>query len=165
MEDEEDVVNITVCNLHTRKGGATDIEVCTADEPDAAQPLHDPIIWDYLLQEFPKAQLQDSMNQEMPRMCEFEVADPVPVEDVSSESIDSAMDFTWVHRWKGSDIRSRLCVRGFKQNVTDLGDTLASAHTLIIMKSTPRVGVCIGMEHLHLRCYHSIPSCVYGPGG
>ena len=66
------------------------------------------------------------------------------MEDVSSESIDSAMDFTWVHRWKGSDIRSRLCVRGFKQNVTDLDDTFASTPTLIILKVLLVLALALG---------------------
>ena len=42
------------------------------------------------------------------------------------------MDLRWVHRWKGQ-VKSRLCVRGFKQQVSDLDDTYASTPIIWIL--------------------------------
>ena len=44
------------------------------------------------------------------------------------------MDFTWIHTWKGHASKSRLCVRGFKQNIEDMDDTYASTPVLCILK-------------------------------
>ena len=53
---------------------------------------------------------------------------------LSSEEIAHALDFTWAIKWKGSDIRARLCVRGFNQIVKDLDHTFASTPVLLILK-------------------------------
>ena len=65
---------------------------------------------------------------------ESNVADLVPASSLSPEERAGALDFTWVHRWKGSEIRSRLCVRGFKQFIADIDDVYASTPVLLILK-------------------------------
>ena len=75
------------------------------------------------------------MNQEMERMKEFDVYDLVSASALSAEELEGAMDFTWAHRWKGSQIRSRLCVRGFKQSIADIDDAYASTPVLLIVKT------------------------------
>ena len=48
--------------------------------------------------------------------------------------LSSVLDFTWALRWKGSEVRARLCVRGFNQIIKDLDSTFASTPVLIILK-------------------------------
>ncbi len=65
------------------------------------------------------------MNTEMERLQKFEVKEAAPVEDLTSDEIENAMDFTWLIDGK-CFIRSRRCVRGFTQTIMDLDDTCAS---------------------------------------
>ena len=63
------------------------------------------------------------MNHSIQMMSDFDVADVVPASALTEDQIAKTLEFTWVRRWKGMDIRSRLCVRGFKQWIKDLDDT------------------------------------------
>ena len=47
---------------------------------------------------------------------------------------NDAMTFLWVLKWKGSSVKARLCVRGFKQIIQDIDDTFASTPVIVILK-------------------------------
>ena len=59
----------------------------------------------------------------MQLMADVDVADVVPTPALTEEQNTKPLDFTWVHKWKGMVIRSRLCVRGSKLWIKDLDDT------------------------------------------
>ena len=65
------------------------------------------------------------MNREVQLMSDCNVADVVPPSALAY--------FTWVHRWTGIDIRSRLCVRGFRQLIHDLDDTFGPTPVLMLL--------------------------------
>ena len=67
-------------------------------------------------------------------MADFDVADVVPTSALTEEQITKTLDFTSVHRWKGMDVSSRLCARGFTQWIQDLDDTCASTPVLMVLK-------------------------------
>ena len=70
-------------------------------------------------------ELAERMEAEMDSMEQFEVYEEIPLSKLSEDEVKTAMGLTWVHRWKGF-VRSRLCVRGFKQEIRDLDETHAS---------------------------------------
>ena len=78
------------------------------------------------------------MKAEMQKLEEFQVKEDVPSSslppDEAEEALQDAMDLTWVHRWKGSEIRSRLCVRGFNQSINDTDETFASTPVIMVLK-------------------------------
>ena len=74
------------------------------------------------------------MIREMQMMADFDVADVVPIAALTTEQTTSSLDFTWVHRWKCVDMRSRLCVRGFKQWIKDQDDRLAATPVRLILR-------------------------------
>ena len=81
----------------TTKKIQMDVEVSTTEET-VEYALKDPIIQEHLLNEYPKDKLQESMNNEMLKMEEFDVADNVPSSSLTPEQLSAALDFTWVHR-------------------------------------------------------------------
>ena len=114
-----------------------------------------------LLKEYPKEKFQDSMDKEMPLMTDFDVAHPVPAESISPVQRASAMGFTWAHQWTCSDVRSRLCVRGFTQMIKDLDTTSASTRVLLSLqllltpalafdRSVYTLDICIAVLHATL---------------
>ena len=132
QDAEGDVGLHVVCTVDLKQG-QQEVEIATAIE-DEIQALDDPIIQKHLLQEYPKEKLEEGMNKEMAMMTEFDVADCVPASSLSESELSSVLDFTWALRWKGSEVRARLCVRGFNQIIKDLDSTFASTPVLIILK-------------------------------
>ena len=74
------------------------------------------------------------MNKEMGLMHDFDVYDEVPIQNLDPHIVEEALDFTWVHKWKGIEVRSRLCARGFKQWIRDLDSVFASTPAFLILK-------------------------------
>ena len=76
------------------------------------------------------------MNHEIKQMTDFQVYTEVLLTDLPNpdETWRSAMDTTWVYRWKGPSLRARLCVRGYNQDVADLDLTFASTPVFFILK-------------------------------
>ena len=109
------------------------VEVSVTEQRELYAPS-DPVVQQWLLEEYPYDKLKEAMNSEMNKMAEFDVADILQAEAVPEQVRRNALTFTWAHRWKGNDIRSRLCVRGFKQVITDIDDTYASTPVLLILK-------------------------------
>ena len=79
--------------------------------------INDPTIQKELLDECPKDKLQQAMKEEMTMMRDFGVATEVDHTTMSTEYLHIALDFRFVHRWKGSTITSRLCIICYKQHV------------------------------------------------
>ena len=89
--------------------------------------LQGPLIQEHLLHGCPKkAKRQEAMNRDVQMMADFDVADVVPTSALTEDQITNTLNFTGVHRWKVIDIRSRLCVRGFKEWIKNLDDIFAS---------------------------------------
>ena len=74
------------------------------------------------------------MNKDMGLIADFDVAECIASSTLSSEEVAHTLDFAWAIKWEGSDIRARLCVRGFNQIVKDLDHTFASTPVLLILK-------------------------------
>ena len=64
----------------------------------------------------------------------FDVAGCAPTSELTGEEASSAWGFTRAARWKGSDARARLCVRGLKQPVKNSGSTFASKPRFAMLK-------------------------------
>ena len=102
------------------------------------------------MEECPYDKLKEAMNSEMAKMAEFDVADVLHADAVPESVRRNALAFTWAHRWEGNDIRSRLCVRGFKQVITDIDDTYDSTPVLLILKMLLCVCTLRRLGHLHI---------------
>jgi hypothetical protein len=74
------------------------------------------------------------MKDELTMMREFEVATGVSPDRLTAYELRNALDFRFVHRWKGSAVKSRLCIRGYKQQVHDEDTVFASTPSLSSLK-------------------------------
>ena len=62
---------------------------------------------------------------------DFETKEDVDVSSVSPDVVTIIL--LWVHVWKGF-VKSRLCARGYKQQVSSLGDTYASTPVIYVLR-------------------------------
>ena len=73
--------------------------------------LSEPLLTKAMLRTYPEVQLRNGMKREMDQMLQFGAYESIHIDSVPAGS--EILDFTWVHKVKGDEIRSRLCVRGF----------------------------------------------------
>ena len=126
--------------------GSQEIQVqVSVSEEEVESALKDPLIQEHLLQEYPKEKLQKGMKEELQIMKDFDVMDEIPASSLTQEEQDSALDTTWAYRWKGSDVRCRLCIRGCFQVIEDLDLLFASTPTLHILKLLIIVALSMGL--------------------
>ena len=113
----------TAGKYQMKDGNSIDITV-NEDPEEIRLRLREPVILQPH-EEFSNEDLAKGMKAEMNAMETFDVFEEVPISQLQDEEIRTALDMTWVHRWKGF-VRSRLCVRGFRQEIQDIDDTYAS---------------------------------------
>ena len=83
-------------------------------------------------------------------MSDFDVAHVVPTSAWTEDQHANMLEFTWVGRWKSMDIRSRMCVKGFKHWTKDLDDTFYTTPVLMILKGATRVCTQYAVAHLYI---------------
>ncbi len=116
------------------------IEMHLNEDPyERNQALHDPIVYD--TDEFNADELSEGMKKEIDSLRSFEVYAEVPISECSSEEIQNAYNYRWVHRRKPTEVRSRICVQGQYQQISDLDDTYASTPVV----ATLRLLICIAL--------------------
>jgi len=89
------------------------------NEEHAPMALVDPVTHEDLLLQYFEDKLKEGMNDEVSRIEEFNVKGDIFIENIPDpdSAWQNALDFTWVHKWKGSSVRSRWRVRGFNQKM------------------------------------------------
>ena len=87
--------------------------------------------------------LEPEFGEFLESLEKFEVYEVVKVENVPEEDVRQAMDLRWAHTWKNF-VKSRLCVRGFNQNISDLDDTYASTPTIWVLYFLFTIGLSSG---------------------
>ena len=102
------------------------------EELEQAQALRDPVIFENET-EFDEEELKKAMRKEKESMDQFEVYEEVPLDDLTQEEQREALTLKWVHTWKGF-VKSRLCVRGYKQEINDLDETYASTPVIYMLR-------------------------------
>ena len=128
-------VGVSKCTV--KDGSEVPIEVnYDSDEYKQELKLTQPIIWD-ISQEYPEEAQKIGMDKEMDSMKTFGVYTEIPIDKVTQEQYDSAIDLRWVKRWKTeSELRMRLVARGCFQDDEKLDtDTLfASTPSLVTLR-------------------------------
>ncbi len=104
-------------------GHEVPIEV-NEDPSEVAAALRGPTIFGNV-EDFNPDDLKESMKKEMQSTLEFDVYATVDASSLDQDSIKQAMTLKWVHTWTGF-VKSRLCVRGYRQEISDLDETYAS---------------------------------------
>ena len=61
---------------------------------------------------YPNEALAKAMEAELQSMRDFDVFEEVNINDVEPDCARQAIGSRWVHKWKGSDIKSRLVAKG-----------------------------------------------------
>ena len=56
------------------------------------------------------------------------------------------IDTKWVHRWKGLELKSRLCARGFTQIIEDADTIYASTPSLVTMKVLLSLAIALNWD-------------------
>ena len=67
--------------------------------------------------------------------------DDIHVSECSDEELSQAYKSTWVHRRKPTEVKSRICVQGQTQHISDLDETYASTPVV----TTLRLILCIAL--------------------
>ena len=102
-----------------------EIDIAVNEGPDEVRgQLREPNIYENP-DDFPPDELKKGMDTDIRSIGDFDMKEDVPIEDASEEDQAEATTLRWVHRWKGF-VKSRLCVRGFTQEIDDLDVTYAS---------------------------------------
>ena len=110
-----------------------EVEITPNEDQDEVRASEsDPVIYENT-SEFTDEELKGGMKNEMRSLEDFEVKEDVPVSSLAPDVVSLAMTLLWVHVWKGF-VKSRLCVRGYKQKVSDLDDTYASTPVISILR-------------------------------
>ncbi len=87
--------------------------------------LPDPAIFKHP-DRYPVDLLQQAMKPDTERLEQSKVKDDASIEGLTTDQQKMRWTtYTWAHLWKGF-VRSRLCARGFMQELHDLDDTYAS---------------------------------------
>ncbi|CAK9020327.1 unnamed protein product [Durusdinium trenchii] len=123
---------LTVASVTTKHGLDVPIEP-NVDREEELQALRaaDPVLW--YDTEFDREQEIAGMNKEMTSIKNFEVYEEVLTSECTSEQLQNAISTKWVKRPKGGEVKCRVCVRGFDQEV-DPDDTYASTPSLITLR-------------------------------
>jgi hypothetical protein len=83
---------------------------------------------------FTDDELRISMTKEFESLKDFEVFKEIPISECSEDEIRNAYSYTWVHRRKPTEVRSRLCIQGQYQPISDRDDTYASTPIMVILR-------------------------------
>ena len=134
LEDDDSlpVSCLTVASVTTKHGLDVPIEP-NVDREEELQALRaaDPVLW--YDTEFDREQEIAGMNKEMTSIKNFEVYEEFLTSECTSEQLQNAISTKWVKRPKGGEVKCRVCVRGFDQEV-DPDDTYASTPSLITLR-------------------------------
>jgi len=110
----------------------SEVEIETNEDPEeVSMARSEPVIYKNDT-EFTEEQLSEGMKAEMKSLRDFDTFQEVSESEFSPEELSEAMTLRWVHRWKGF-VKSRLCIRGFTQQVSDLDETYASTPVIWIL--------------------------------
>ena len=66
------------------------------------------------------------MNKEIESMKKHQVFTEVHINDIPPEDRKNLIQSRWVHREKGTEVRSRIVAKGYNEVVNDLDDIYAS---------------------------------------
>ena len=125
------VNNITV---KTAKGGTitTASSEDTAEQDNINKILKDPIIYDN--EGFDEDKLKAGMNKEIESMKKHQVFTEIHLNDIPLEDRKNLIQSRWVHREKGTEVRSRIVAKGYNEVVNDLDDIYASTLIFCILR-------------------------------
>ena len=132
-------------NSVTTKGIMTEV-FSNFDIEEKQQELRatSPYIW--YDTEFPQDLLMKGMDSEMNSMKEHEVYQEVFTSQLDPEELLNIIDTKWVNKWKGLEVKCRLCARGFTQIIEDADTIFASTPSLITMKTLLNLAVALNWE-------------------
>ena len=96
----------------------------TAEQDNINKILKDPIIYDD--EGFDEDKLKAGMNKEIESMKKHQVFTEIHLNDIPPEDRKNLIQSRWVHREKGTEVRSRIVAKGYNEVVNDLDDIYAS---------------------------------------
>ena len=124
--------------LTTKRG----YKITTASNEDTAEPdnidkvLKDPIIYDS--EGFDETKLKACMNKEMESIKNHQVFTGVNIHNIPPEDRKNLIQSRWVHREKGTEVRSKIVAKGYNEVVSDLDDIYASTPIFSILRYTDK---------------------------
>ena len=83
----------------------------------------------------------------MSSMKNFDVYVELLADSLTPEQLKKVIKSRWVFRWKGDEIRARLCAKGYSQDITNM-DTFASTPLLLTLKILLLVALARGWKIL-----------------
>ena len=94
--------------------------------------LKDPIIYDN--EGFDEEKLRAGMNKEIQSMKKHQVFTEVHYNDIPEQDRNNLILSRWVHREKGSEVRSRIVAKGYNEVVHDIDDIYASTPIFCVLR-------------------------------
>ena len=74
------------------------------------------------------------MNKEIESVKKHQVFTQININDIPPEDRKNLIQSRWVHREKGTEVRSRIVAKGYNEVVNDLDDIYASAPIFCILR-------------------------------
>ena len=111
-----------------------------------------PYVWQDA--EFPQDLLMKAMDSEMNSMKGHAVFEEVSTQNLTPEELENVIDARWVNKWKGLDVKCRLCAQRFTQLVE-------AADTIFDHESTTQPSCSSELDYHSRRRKHSISTRTY----
>ena len=120
----------------------------TAEVPEEQDfpALSEPLLTKTMVRQYPEILLRNGMKKEMEQMAQFQAYEAIHIDSIPMDKRNEIMDIVWVHKFKGDEIRSRLCVRGFHQNIESQGVVYACTPVLQTIKLMFSLSIIYGWE-------------------
>jgi len=122
-----------VCEISLKNGDNIEIHVNEDPEEKKLELMSkEPLLW--YSTEFDEKLLKAGMKRELQSLKDFEVFEEVETSNLSEQQVTSAIPTGWVHKAKGLEVKSRVVVRGYAEQVSDPDDTYASTPSFTTLK-------------------------------
>ena len=122
-----------VCEISLKNGDAIEIHVNEDPEEKKLELMsQEPLLW--YETEFDEELLKAGMKRELQSLKDFDVFEEIHTSNLSDQQIKSAIPTGWVHKAKGLEVKSRVVVRGYAEQVSDPDDTYASTPSFTTLK-------------------------------
>ena len=122
-----------ICEVGLKNGDLIDIHVNEEPEEKKHELMsQEPLLW--FDTELDHELVKAGMKREIQSLKDFDVFEEVPTDSLTQEQLRACIPTGWVHKPKALEVKSRIVVRGYAEQVQDKDDTFASTPSFTTLK-------------------------------
>jgi hypothetical protein len=111
------------------------IDIHVNEEPEEKKHelmSQEPLLW--FDTELDHELVKAGMKREIQSLKDFDVFEEVPTDSLTQEQLRTVIPTGWVHKPKALEVKSRIVVRGYAEQVQDKDNTFASTPSFTTLK-------------------------------